>query len=114
MAVMGIVAHLEMTRNQIVYVREADVSQKQLLRLAGDQKVEMKEVRTDDLERQGYAEVQKEKPDWRVATQCFLRRAIFGEDFGSHFEEGRLANRLVGVRQMTEAELRGLAGKYSK
>ncbi|KAJ5612765.1 hypothetical protein N7510_005959 [Penicillium lagena] len=99
-AVVGIVTRLEMTRNLIVYVREAAVSQKQLLRLAGERMVAIKEVRTVDLESQGYAEA--------------TRRAIFGDGFGSHFEEGRLANRLVGVKEMTEEELRGVVGKYRK
>lgn len=61
-AVVGIVTPLEMMRNKTVYVCEADVSQKQLLRLVGNKKV-MEEVRTVELESQGYAEVQNEKPD---------------------------------------------------
>jgi hypothetical protein len=110
--VCGIINNLEATKNRTVYVREADVSQKQLLKISGKQ-LATKSISTVELEKAGFAELSKPNPDPTVFVFNFLRRVIFGEGFGSLFTTESLSNDLLGVEPIGEEELENLVAKYS-
>ncbi|RAL16161.1 aromatic alcohol reductase [Aspergillus homomorphus CBS 101889] len=110
-AVVGIVKNLDATKNAALYVSEADVTQKQLIQLSG-KKLETKVVSTEELERIGRAELDKPEPNRGIVAVNLIRRALFGEGYGSSFEEQhKLANELLGLKKMTEEELRALVAK---
>ncbi|KAJ5818254.1 hypothetical protein N7474_003845 [Penicillium riverlandense] len=106
-AVVGIVSNLSATKNTTVFVHEATVSQKELLALSG-KTPETKTVQTSDLEQEAFAELQKPEPNPHVFAFGFLRRAIFGEGFGSLFASENLFNDLFGMKTLSKEELRRL------
>lgn len=106
-AVSGIIRNPKATRNQAVYVSEADVSQKGLLELSGKQ-LATKTVSTAELEQEAYDELGKPNPNPAVFAFNFLRRAIFGEDFGGLVPAEELWNDLLGVRPLSDGEIRDI------
>lgn len=109
-AVSGIIRNLDATRNQAVYVSEASVSQKGLLELSGKQ-LATKTVSTAVLEKEAYDELGKPNPNPAVVAFNFLRRAIFGEGFGGLVAPEELSNNLLGVRSLSDAEIRDIVTK---
>lgn len=109
-AVVGILRNPEGTKNKFVYVSEADVSQVELLKLSG-KKVETRVVKTADMEREAYEELKKPKPSPLVFAVNFIKVALFGEGTGSLFEPPRQSNDLVGVKYLTEEELKDVVVK---
>ncbi|KAJ5256937.1 hypothetical protein N7478_013041 [Penicillium angulare] len=112
-AVVGVLKNLDATKNKTVFVREADLSQKDLLQLAGKQVSNGKNVSTADLEKEAFAELQKPEPNVPVFVYGFLKRAIFGEGFGSLFPTENLSNELLGVGKLSDEELKALVSKYA-
>ncbi|KAB8071977.1 putative isoflavone reductase [Aspergillus leporis] len=112
-AIVGVVRNLDATKNATVYVREVDASQKELLKLAGKEGLETKVVSTEELEKGAFEELKKPQPDPRVVAVGFLRRAIFGDGYGGHFDEGKLSNELLGVKKLSEEELKEIVLKIS-
>ncbi|KAE8391164.1 NmrA-like family protein [Aspergillus alliaceus] len=108
--ICGIINNLEATKNRTVYIREADVSQNQLLKISGKQ-LATKSISTVELEKHGFAELSKPNPDPAVFVFNFLRRAIFGEGFGSLFPVESLSNDLLGVEHLREEELKDIVTK---
>lgn len=105
--IVGIINNLDATKNTTVYIDEARVSQKELLRLSG-KNIDSQIVQTTDLEKAAFEELGKPSPNpARFATQ-FILRAIFGEGFGSLFDPKKLSNDLFGLKPLSEQELRGL------
>ncbi|KAF7113643.1 hypothetical protein CNMCM5793_002999 [Aspergillus hiratsukae] len=110
--VVGIINNLEATRNRTVYIRETDVSQKDLLMLSGKQ-LPTKAVGTAELEKAGYAELAKPNPSPGVFVN-FIRRAIFGEGCGSLFPAESLSNDLLGVKTLSKEELQEIVSRSTK
>ncbi|KAA8642910.1 hypothetical protein EYZ11_009049 [Aspergillus tanneri] len=110
-AVVGIIRNPEATKNSAVFVSEADVSQNQMLEISG-KRVETRVVRTADLEKEAYAELKKPNPRPAVFAVNFIRLILFGEGFGSLIESDRLSNELLGLRYLTEGELRDMVSRY--
>ncbi|KAJ5105779.1 hypothetical protein NUU61_003126 [Penicillium alfredii] len=111
-AVVSILKNLEATRNTVVYVREADLTQSQLLKLAG-LTLPTINVQTGELALEGYAELQKEHPDSSLVRTHFLKQAAFGEGFGGLFDPQKLANGLLGVKELSEEDLVNLVARYT-
>jgi uncharacterized protein YbjT (DUF2867 family) len=111
--IVGIINNLEATRNRTVYIRETDVSQKDLLKLSGKQ-LPTKSISTAELEKEGYAELAKPNPNPEVFVFNFLRRAIFGEGTGSLFPAESLSNDLLGVKTLTKEELQEIVSRSTK
>ncbi|KAJ5856456.1 uncharacterized protein N7529_010400 [Penicillium soppii] len=105
--VVGIINNLDSTKNIPVYVEEARVSQKDLLRLSGS-KIDTQIVQTVDLEKGAFEELGKPSPNPAVFATKFILRSIFGEGFGSLFDPKKLSNDLFGLKPLSEEELRGL------
>ncbi|OJJ94958.1 hypothetical protein ASPACDRAFT_82383 [Aspergillus aculeatus ATCC 16872] len=112
-AVVGIIKNLPATANKEVFVHQAVVSQRELLALSGKH-LETKAVSTSDLEQEASAELAKPSPNFQAAAVGFLRRAIFGEGFGSHFNSGDLNNEALGVQPLSENELRELVAQFAR
>jgi hypothetical protein len=108
-AVVGVLQHPAETRNRDVYVHEAVVTQKQLAKLSGKE-WEAEEASTEVLEREAYAELGKEKPDYGKAMYGFLKRAVWGEGYGGYF--GQVDNELLGIGMMNEREIEELVKEY--
>lgn len=100
-----------LTKNRTAYIREAEVSQNQLLKLSGKQLATMP-ISTVDLEKDGFAELSKPNPSPQVFVFNFLRRAIFGEGFGSLFPTENLSNDLLGVRTFSDGEIKDVVSQY--
>ncbi|KAJ5188321.1 hypothetical protein N7491_004645 [Penicillium cf. griseofulvum] len=109
-AVVGIINNPSATESTAVYVNEARVSQKELLALSG-KSLETKTVQTSDLEQEAFAELAKPAPNPDVFALGFLRRAIFGEGFGSLFDPENLSNDLFDLKTLSEEELRSLVAE---
>ncbi|CAG8224194.1 unnamed protein product [Penicillium salamii] len=108
--VVGIINNLDFTKNTAVYIDEARVSQKELLRLSG-KATDTEIVATADLEKEGFEELKKPSPNPAIIATRFIWRAIFGEGFGSLNDPQDVSNELFGLKPLSEEELRGLFSK---
>jgi NAD(P)-dependent dehydrogenase (short-subunit alcohol dehydrogenase family) len=108
-AVAGVLKHAEETKNRDVLVHEAVVTQNQLAALSG-KKWEAEDVKTDVLEKEAYAELAKEQPDFASAMLGFIKRAIWGEGYGGEFT--KVDNELLGISMMSEKEIEELVKEY--
>jgi hypothetical protein len=106
-AISGILAHLDATANQAVFVREADVTQNQLLKLSGKDLKKIN-VSTIELERNSYDELGKSNPDHVVWIVGFIKTSLFGKGYGGSFSPERLSNDLLQVKTLSEEELKQL------
>ncbi|KAI9042045.1 aromatic alcohol reductase [Aspergillus affinis] len=109
-AVVGTLQNPEATKNKFVYVSEADISQTELLKISGKE-VETRVVKTEDLEKEAYEELKKPEPSPGVFAVNFIKAALFGERFGSWFQPPRQSNGVVGVKYLSEEELREVVVK---
>ena len=66
----------------------------------------------DEVLGEAWAELKKDKPDPSVFAYNFIKAAIWGEGYGSHFE--KLDNELLGLGQMSDAELQDLVGSLAR
>ncbi|KAI1842632.1 hypothetical protein JX266_011245 [Neoarthrinium moseri] len=108
-AVVGVLQHLDETKNRAVYVQETAITGKQLLDIG--QKVtgtewKAAQISTEDCVKDAWAELSKTAPDYGKAFMNFLNAAIWGEGYGSHFETND--NKLLGIKEIGEEELRAL------
>jgi NmrA-like family len=115
-AVVGVLEHLEETRNRAVYVKDLDVTQRQLLEMGKKatppgEEWDVREMQTAELEQEAYEALKTEKPNMAIMSK-FLLRAIFGEGYGSRFE--KTDNGLLGIPYMTTEELEELVGETVK
>lgn len=105
-SLVGIINNLDATENSVVYVEEARISQNDLLRLSGKE-ITTRNVLTVDLEKKSFEELGKPSPNPAVFATGFILRAILGEGFGSLFDTKKLSNDLVGLKSLSEEEVRG-------
>jgi hypothetical protein len=102
-AIVGVLQNPSDTRNKVIYIQTARVSQLQLLRSIEKRTMSewtRIEVSTVEMESQAYEMV---KSGDTAGMRNLLLRAIFGEGYGCDFQ-GREANKLVGVKQVLDAE----------
>ena len=108
-AVRRILTHPPETPDRAVWVKDIDVSQKQLLKLAQaltpGEEWEVKEVDTAELEKQAREEIQK-KNIGPTTMLNLIRRAIYAPGYGNKFE--RVHNSVLGIRGMTEPDVEEL------
>jgi len=109
-AVRRILTHLRETADRAVWVKDIDVSQKQLLKLAQSltpgEEWEVKEVDTAELEKRALGDIQKNYIG-PTTMLSLLRRAIFATAYGNNFGE-KVHNQILGIRGMTEPDLEEL------
>ena len=111
-AVVGVLTHPEETKTRFVYVKDIDVSQKQLLAIAkkvsdpGKTWEEPTLLDTAELEKSSYESLAKGEVTPPVMYN-FLFRVIFGPpEYGARFAE--TDNELLGIEGKTEADVEAL------
>ena len=105
-AVAASLKKAEETENKAVYVHDAVVTQKQvgaMVEKATGKKWEAQDYSTAQIEKEAYAELGKEKPDYRSAMFGFLKNAMFREGYGGEFKT--TDNELLGIKMMDEKEI---------
>ncbi|KAI1767858.1 NAD(P)-binding protein [Hypoxylon sp. FL1150] len=111
-AVAQVLKHPQETRNRTVRVRSASTTQNKLLAIAkevlGGEGWTTKVASTEDALKRAHASLETGKVD-RVA---FITETIWGEGYGCDFE--KVDNELLGVRELSEAEIQGLIEGLTK
>jgi len=110
-AVVGVIQHPAETANRAVYIQDALVTQNQLIQYAKDKdgvEWDITHKSTEKTREESFAELAK-GPDGNVggAMIGFLTSAIFGEGYGGDYT-GHLDNELLGLKGLTDAEVRSL------
>ncbi|KAI8625796.1 NAD(P)-binding protein [Xylariaceae sp. FL1651] len=115
-AVAGVLKNPEATKNRAVSVHDTAPTMKQLKAVA--EKVtgtawQGKEVSIEnDVLPAAWAELKKENPDENKFVIPFICAAIFGEGYGGYFE--KVDNEILGLKEMTEAEVEAVVAKATK
>lgn len=110
-AVVGVLQHLDETRNRVVCVHDLVTTQREILAIA--EKLALGrtwtpvDVSTADMEIAAQGKYEKGMVDLG-ASMGFLIRAVFGDGYGGEFEE--VDNHLLGILLKTDAELEELVG----
>lgn len=119
-AVAGVLTHPAETANRFVFVRNAVITQNQLLKIAEkisegtDKKWPTKNVDVAGLEKSAYEELGKEKPNFGAAMRNFIKVSIWGKGTGGFPEGVKLDNELLGIEEFGDKEIEELVGKYVK
>ncbi|KAL4915236.1 hypothetical protein BDW62DRAFT_219450 [Aspergillus aurantiobrunneus] len=108
-AVVGVIERQDETRNRVVYVHSAVVTQNQLIKYAKEKDGRSWDVvgkETEEVRRESLAELSKEA-DVDAAMLGFSIVGCLDTEYGCDFS-GRLDNELLGVRVLSEDEVRGV------
>lgn len=111
-AVVGVVGNLDGTRDRVVYVQSACVSQNRLIQFAKEKDGVEWDVRVKDTEgvrRESFKELEKGAAD--AAMLGFSIVGCLDPAYGCDFS-GHLDNDLLGVKELSDAELRGLVESF--
>lgn len=115
-AVVGVLNHLEQTKDRAVYVHDTATSLKKLAafgkKAVGSDGWQEPVVSIDEVLDQAWAELKKENPNPHIFAFNFIRVSILGEGYGSHFE--KTDNELLGIPEMTDAEVQSLVDQLAK
>ncbi|KAL4861048.1 hypothetical protein BDV12DRAFT_204414 [Aspergillus spectabilis] len=110
-AVIGVITHLEETRNRVVYVHFARVSQNQLIGYATEKDGKSWDVTvkgTEEVRRESLMELEKgEGADVDGAMLGFCIVGSWEREYGCDFG-GRVDNKLLGVSELSVDEVRGV------
>lgn len=116
-AVAGVLAHPEETKNRAVYVQDTTITSKKLSAMgkaataAAGSWTENNSTTEEQLT-SAWAELKKDEPQPGVFVYNFLNATIWGEGYGSHFMD--LDNELLGIKEMSDAELEDMVKAYAK
>jgi hypothetical protein len=114
-AVLGVVGKQEETKNRVVYVHSALVTQNQLIQYAKDKDGKEWDTMVEETEtvtNESYAELEKgEQGDVERALLGFCIVAMFDEGYGCGFS-GKLDNEVVGVKGLSDCEVRKVVESY--
>lgn len=110
-AVVGVVEHQDETANRLIFVQSARMTQNQLIQYAKDKDGEewtttiksTEEVRKEVFEELGKSD--GSDMETALVGQCYV--AMFTTEYGCDFA-GRLDNDIVGVKTLSEEEIRGI------
>lgn len=109
-AVVGVLTHLEETKNRPVYVQDTATTLKHMAALGkkvtGAEGWKETVVSINELLEQAWAELKKAQPDPKNFVMQFIKASIWGEGYGSHFE--KLDNDLLGIEEWSDADLQDL------
>ncbi|KAJ0417523.1 hypothetical protein BJY00DRAFT_315814 [Aspergillus carlsbadensis] len=105
-AVVGVLGHLEETKNRAVYVHDVVTTQRHLLslarKIAPERRWEPVSVGTENMERKARENLAQGRVDL-VSTMGFYCRSVFAEGFGGEF--ARVDNEMLGLGYKTDADL---------
>lgn len=116
-AVVGVLKRPEETKNRTVYVQDYSTTQKKLVafgkKAAGSDGWTENVVAIDDCLKRGYEELQKPNPNPQIFALEFIKASVFGEGYGGDFA-GKLDNDLLGVKELSDAEVQEIVNKFAK
>ncbi|KAL3449878.1 hypothetical protein BJX65DRAFT_32731 [Aspergillus insuetus] len=105
-AVLGVLGHLEETKNRAVYVHDVVTTQRHLLslarKIAPERRWEPVSVSTEDMERKARENLAQGKVDL-VSLIGFYSRSVFAEGHGGEF--ARVDNEMLGLGYKSDADL---------
>ncbi|KAL2851688.1 hypothetical protein BJX68DRAFT_65527 [Aspergillus pseudodeflectus] len=105
-AVVGVLNHLEETKNRAVYVHDVVTTQRHLLslarKIAPERRWEPVSVSTENMERKARENLAQGKVDL-VSLMGFYCRSVFAEGYGGEF--ARVDNEMLGLRFKSDADL---------
>ncbi|OBT55399.1 hypothetical protein VE04_04714 [Pseudogymnoascus sp. 24MN13] len=105
-AVVGVLTHLEETKNRAVYVKNSDITQNEAVeigkKLVGKEGWVETHVKSADLEAEAWADLKAQKFDGGLWIK-FIYKAIFGDGYGGSYE-GK-DNALLGVPAFSKEDL---------
>ncbi|UNI18601.1 hypothetical protein JDV02_004858 [Purpureocillium takamizusanense] len=108
-AVVGVLRHVDETRNRVIFVHDMVVTQRKILAvaraIAPHRRWDPVTVKTTDSEAASRKKYDNGEFDM-MSSMGFLMRAVFGEGYGGEFKH--VDNELLGVAGKTDAELEGL------
>ncbi|PBP22650.1 NAD(P)-binding protein, partial [Diplocarpon rosae] len=108
-AVRRILTHPRETSDRAIRVKDIDVSQNQLLKLAQaltpGEEWQLTNVSTAELEKDAWAQVQEGQVG-PMTMLAFLARAVFAPEYGNKFE--RVHNSTLGITGMSEQDVEEL------
>jgi hypothetical protein len=108
-AVRRILTHPRETADRAIWVKDLDVTQNQLVRLAQSltpgEEWELRQVDSAKLEKECLEQVEQKK-EGPATMFGFIQRATFSPDFGNQFQ--RVHNETLGIRGMTGVDLEEL------
>ena len=115
-AVVTILKKYEETKNKIIRIQEASITQNQIINIAkklgGDGDWETTAVDTVGLEETGHAELRKSEeerdPFWRY---LFIKRGIWGGDCGGEFSK-TADNALLDVKHISDSDIEEVVKSY--
>ncbi|KAL4787731.1 hypothetical protein BJX76DRAFT_369021 [Aspergillus varians] len=114
-AVVGVLEHLDETRDRVVYVHSARVTQNRLIQYAKEKDGKEWDVvvkGTEEVKREGLEELAKGgAADVDAAMLGFCIVGSWDTEYGCDFS-GHLDNALLGVKQLSDAELRAVVGSF--
>lgn len=109
-AVVGVLRHPDETKDRAVYVQSTATTLKHLAALGkkatGSEGWTETVVPIDELLDEAWTELKKPQPNPANFVMQFIKASIWGDGYGSHFQT--LDNDLLGIQQLTDAELQGL------
>ncbi|CAI4218130.1 unnamed protein product [Parascedosporium putredinis] len=115
-AIAGVLKNPEATKNRTVFVQEVETTQKALLEKAkkaiGADGWTVEEVPVATIVAAATEELKKPNPNPGVWVVPFIKAAIFGEGYESHYKT--LDNDLLGVKQLTDDELQAVVDDVAK
>ena len=115
-AVTGVLIHLDETANRAVYVQDTATTLKKLAAMGkkavGADGWKETVVPVSEVLEEAWAELKKDAPDPTVSAYNFVRAIIWGEGYGSHFQ--KLDNELLGLKQMSDAEVQNMVSSLAK
>ena len=115
-AVVGVLNHPEQTENRAVYVHDTATTLKKLAAMGkkavGSDDWEEPVISIDEVLDQAWAELKKEKPNPGVLFYNFIRASVLAEGYGGLFE--RTDNELLGIAEMSDAEVQSLVDQLAK
>lgn len=109
--VVGVIQHLAETANRAVYIQDALVTQNQLIQYAKDKdgvEWDITHASTEKVKEESFAELAK-GPDANIMSAMvgFIASAIYGDGYGGNYT-GHLDNELLGLKGMTDAQVKEL------
>lgn len=115
-AVAGLLQHPDETANRSVFVQDIATTQRNLISMAEKftpgSKWKFEDFNTASwVARSDDAIAQGASPAEFLVRIAYIARSIWGEDYGSHFED--LDNDLFGIKGMTEEELEAMVNQIT-
>jgi hypothetical protein len=107
-AVIGVVEHQDETKNRIIHIQSASVTQNQLIQYAKEydgKEWTISHKSTDELLKESYTNMENGNEEAAMFGFCIV--ATSDPNYGCDFS-GRLSNDIVGVKEMNEEEVKKL------